>query len=425
MSRLGAVPSAKGEEFIRHQGLLVPADSVSDPVAEEAAALRGGLAGARELVAVQCEDAWVRRAQQVEHSIAMADLEEQAAAAERQRRERARDSQEAEALAALYRRASKSGARARLRAQIEGSAEMRALRIVNVRKVALIAGLPVLAAFAAWSTTGVQAGVVRLLDLRTGSPAWWASWAMEPALITVVALIIVGRAVLRSSGGDTDWRATAAEWAALGLSLALNILGGWHGTWDGLTGALPHSIGPLGAAGTAFLIGLFDSYVTAARPWDGAPRLADLDELAVPVPGSTTVAAVPMAVPGRGVTGSGRPHPVPVAGTAAPAPKAVPGRGATGPGRPRPVPMAGTHQRALAGRTGAGERAGAVSVPGSAKAAARAFWDAETAAGRVPTGADLARAAGKDNDDTGVFRRYARDWAAEQIREGERDAAAS
>ena len=39
------------------------------------------------------------------------------------------------------------------------------------------------------------------------------------------------------------------------------------------------------------------------------------------------------------------------------------------------------------------------------------FWEAEVAAGRTPTGADLARAAGRDNDDTGQFRRYARQWA--------------
>ena len=32
----------------------------------------------------------------------------------------------------------------------------------------------------------------------------------------------------------------------------------------------------IGAAGTAFLIGLFDGYVSAARPWHGAPRLAGM-----------------------------------------------------------------------------------------------------------------------------------------------------
>ena len=48
------------------------------------------------------------------------------------------------------------------------------------------------------------------------------------------------------------------------------------------------------------------------------------------------------------------------------------------------------------------------------KAAARAHWDTEIAAGRpTPNGVDLAKAAGQEGDDTGVFRRWAREWAAE------------
>jgi hypothetical protein len=238
--------------------------------------LREQLEEARAVVEVRREDERERREHDVEHRIALARIQERERAEARERREDDREAAEEVALAELYRRAKRSGERARIRAEIDGSAEMRALRVAKVRKAALVAGIPILAAFAAWSTTGVQAGVVRLLDLTGGTAAWWASWSMEPALIAVVALIIIGRAVLRSSGGDVDWRAGIAEWAALGLSLALNIVGGWHGGWDGLLTALPHAIGPAGCAGTAFLIGLFDSYVTAARPWDGAPRLADL-----------------------------------------------------------------------------------------------------------------------------------------------------
>lgn len=436
MTGLGQLPAP--DEFVRHHaGLLVPAAAV-EAAGPAAAELRGELVAARELVAVQREDDWLRRVQAAEHHIAMADVDEQTAAAERARRARARDAQEADELGQLYRRASRSGARAQIRAQIQGSAEMRALRVASVRQVALVAGLPVLAAFAAWSTTGAQAGVVRLLHLAPDSPSWWASWGMEPALITIVALIIIGRAILRASGGDTDWRATVAEWTALSLSLALNIFGGWVGGafWAGAGSALPHSIGPLGCAGTAFLIGLFDGYVTVARPWDGAPRLADLDLVpAVPVADATAVPAPVLAVPvppvPKRTTGTGtRPaaagttaatgtRPVAVRATAAALP-AVPGRASTGPGRARAVAAAsGTGgRRAISARTGTG------AVPGSAKAAARMFWDTETAAGRMPTGAELARAAGKDNDDTGVFRRYAREWA-EQARGGGTDAVAS
>ncbi|GAA1608802.1 hypothetical protein ACFQY4_46110 [Catellatospora bangladeshensis] len=225
-------------------------------------------------------DELARRAAEAEHRIALGDVREQARAAKLARRERARDTADAAALAALYRRAARSGTRARLRAQIQGSAEMRALRVARVRQVTLLAGVPVLAAFAAWSTTGVQAGVARLLGLGADTAGWWAAWAMEPALIAIVGLIIIGRAVLRSAGGDTDWRATAIEWTTLGTSLLLNIVGGWTVgvDWFEQVGPmLAHSVGPIGAAGTAFLIGLFDGYVSAARPWRGAPSLAEMN----------------------------------------------------------------------------------------------------------------------------------------------------
>ncbi|OKI47249.1 hypothetical protein [Micromonospora sp. CB01531] len=236
------------------------------------------LAEQRAVIDVQRTDLRERRRLDAEHRDALAQVEELTETRRRARRGRDRDGEEAAALAELYRRATRSGARARIRTDINRSAEMRALRIARVRSATLLAGVPVLIAFGAWSTAGVQAGVVRLLGFDHESAGWWAAWAMEPALLTIVALIIVGRAILRSSGGDTDWRATVAEWAALGTSVALNMAGGWAGTGlDALGGALAHSVGPVGAAGTAFLIGLFDSYVSNAQPWLGAPRLAELD----------------------------------------------------------------------------------------------------------------------------------------------------
>ncbi|MFC7246053.1 hypothetical protein ACFQO7_26550 [Catellatospora aurea] len=261
----------------------VAAPPLPDPVPAEVSpvlAQAAKLDDERARLDIARHDELARRAAEAEHRIALGDVREQARAAELARRERARDSADAAQLAALYRRAARSGTRARLRAQIQGSAEMRALRVARVRSVTLMAGVPVLVAFAAWSTTGVQAGVARLLGLTGGSPGWWAAWAMEPALIAIVGLIIIGRAVLRSAGGDTDWRADAIEWTALGTSLALNIVGGWVTgvDWSQQVGPmLAHSVGPIGAAGTAFLIGLFDGYVSAARPWHGAPKLAEMN----------------------------------------------------------------------------------------------------------------------------------------------------
>ncbi|MFI2664906.1 hypothetical protein [Micromonospora carbonacea] len=246
-----------------------------EPTAQE---LREQLDAARAVLTVERDDLLKRKRLDAEHRDALAEVAELTTSRTRARRERDRDEEEAAALAELYRRATRSGARARIRTDIDRSAEMRALRIARVRAATLWVGMPVLVAFGAWSTAGVQAGVVTLLGLDSGSAGWWAAWAVEPALITVVAAIIVGRAVLRASGGDTDWRATVAEWTALSTSIGLNLADGWTGTGvAALGGALAHSVGPAGAGGTAWLIGLFVSYVSAARPWEGAPRLADLD----------------------------------------------------------------------------------------------------------------------------------------------------
>lgn len=256
--------------YVRRRGLYLPEGIAT------ARDLRGRLSADRDVVAVTREHEWVRLAQDTQHDIRLADVTEHAKNAKRSRKQRAKDAAETAKLADLYRTAKSAGARARIRAEMYASAEMRALRLTKMRKVVLAAGLPVLLAFALWSTTGVQAGVVRLLHLDEGDPSWWSAWGVEPALIAIVALIIIGRAVLRTSGGDTDKRADLAEWTALLTSLALNIFGGWDGGLAALGGAVAHSLGPLGAAGTAFLMGLFDTYIARADPWAGAQRLADL-----------------------------------------------------------------------------------------------------------------------------------------------------
>ncbi len=148
------------------------------------------------------------------------------------------------------------------------------------------------------------------------------------------------------------------------------------------------------------------------------PRLRKTDEA-----GSNSSIGQPATLPGT----NGRRHQVVPAlgeltGTPVPANGSVPDTAGTGPagtarpigtgtgGRPRPAVVAadaGTgHVVTLRTPVPAGER-------GAKKAAARAHWETEVAAGRTPTGTDLAKAAGQDNDDTGVFRRWAREWAAE------------
>lgn len=167
--------------------------------------------------------------------------------------------------------------------------------------------------------------------------------------------------------------------------------------------------------------------LAASADYDGLTALlaADLDPTRVTAApgrrarrGGTTPAdpAVPAALPGTGPavlailgTELGT-DPGGTGGTGRPALE----RGTSEPGgtgRPRPAVVAahaGTGQ-VVTVRTApvpTGER-------GAKKAAARTFWDIEVAAGRTPTGGDLAKAAGQDNDETGVFRRWAREWAAE------------
>lgn len=233
------------------------------------------MVGYRDALARIREEAARRRD---ERRLARAERRENAAAARAARREARRDRAEQRRLAELYRAAAVSGERARLAVAIRGSVEARQHRVDQVRTATLKVGLPVLAAFAAWSTVGVHAGVVGLLGAASGSAWWWGAWFIEPALIAVVAGVIVARAVLRASGGDVDWRAHVAHWGALAVSIMLNLAGHWPTAFTGpeVTAAIAHSVGPLGAATVAWLIGVMDDYVAAARPEEGARTLAEL-----------------------------------------------------------------------------------------------------------------------------------------------------
>src|SRR5690554_1698194 len=176
----------------------------------------------------------------------------------------------------LRQQAMLAGAAARTRYEALQTGEARALRLARTRTAALAALLPVLLAFGAWSAAGVQAGMVALLGLEPGSAAAAAAWLVEPALIGVVATVILVRARLRSVGGDLDERATRVEWAALSLSIALNCVGHWPGSLDATAFAalVGHALGPVGAAGTAYLISVVQDGIASADPWhldDGSP----------------------------------------------------------------------------------------------------------------------------------------------------------
>src|SRR5690606_21878530 len=216
--------------------------------------------------------------------------------------ERRADDASAAHLRALYRAARVDGTRARIAATLQDSAEARGLRVAAVRRWNLRVGLILIAVFAAWSTTNVHAGFVSAFGLSPGAPGWWVAWLVEPALITIVGLVLTVRSVLRSSGGDTDWQASAIMWGALGTSILLSMgAGGWPATpdptWTSLfawvTGLLSagvgHAIGAIGAAAVVHLASLVDVYAQHARPWDDAPSVDDLD---IP-PLSTVTAGLP------------------------------------------------------------------------------------------------------------------------------------
>ena len=176
----------------------------------------------------------------------------------------------------LRQQATLAGAAARTRYEVLQPGEARALRLARTRTAALAALLPVLLAFGAWSAAGVQAGMVTLLSLEPGSVAAAAAWLVEPALIGVVATIILIRSRLRSVGGDLDERATRIEWGALSLSILLNAVGHWPASLDATAFAalVGHALGPVGAAGTAYLISVIQDGISSADPWhldDGSP----------------------------------------------------------------------------------------------------------------------------------------------------------
>lgn len=249
-------------------------ESEVDPVVELDTKLRT----VRRSGAVKAgHDIAVRRGKLL-HRRELAELEDDEEEFGADLKRRAADRQARIELESLRRTTAAGGHRARIRTMVLRSAEHRAVRIETVRQASLKVGGVVLAVMALWSTAGVHAGVVTLLKLKTGSLGWCAAWAVEPALMAIVALIIVSRSMLRSSGGALADAADKIEYGALGTSILLNLAsGGLTGfTWSSVPVLLAHSIGPVGAAGVAYLIGVIDASCASADPWTGAPTMADL-----------------------------------------------------------------------------------------------------------------------------------------------------
>lgn len=198
----------------------------------------------------------------------------------------------------IRRRAERAGAVATTRHAVYQSGEARAQRVASTQTLALVVLLPVLVAFGGWSAAGVQAGLVKLLALDPESAVAAAAWLLEPALIGIVAGVILLRARLRSAGGDLDHRATRVELGALSASIVLNMIGHWPGELSGAAfGALlGHALGPVGAAATAYLVSVVQDGVHAADPWTlksgRAPSLVAAQETPESLPGAPPAPAL-------------------------------------------------------------------------------------------------------------------------------------
>ncbi|RKS06705.1 hypothetical protein DFP74_2348 [Nocardiopsis sp. Huas11] len=170
--------------------------------------------------------------------------------------------------------------RAKLAADISQSAEARALRVQRTRTLTLAALMPVLVAFAGWSTAGVHAGAAAMTGAEPFTAMWWMLWLLEPALIGIVGWVILCRSRLESSGGSLPEEADKIMWGCLAVSILLNTVGHWPTEWTGTAvgGLFAHSLGPIGAAMTAHLIGVIEKGITNARPTEG-PGVKTLAEL--------------------------------------------------------------------------------------------------------------------------------------------------
>lgn len=238
----------------------------------------------REIEDARRLDDLERRRSEATYQRALADEEEHARRAERDRAEREATDRAERDLAQMIRQTRAAGHRARISATVARSGAARALRLEKTRALNLWALVPVLVGFGAWSTAGVQEGGARLMGATSSDPTWWALWALEPVLIGMVVWVILARARLATAGGRMDRRAEWIAGAGLITSVLLNLVAALPSTMPTSTGGvlamvgamLAHAIGPVGAAGTALLIGVVDTSITNADPWDGAES-ADLE----------------------------------------------------------------------------------------------------------------------------------------------------
>jgi hypothetical protein len=239
------------------------------------------LADRRDRDEAQRRDELTRTEAEAGHRRDRADLGVRTRIEDLAREERVAEALSAARIARTYREAMAAGERMRIESQMRRSGEARSLTLERLRSLNIKVLVPVLVAFGAWSTAGVQDGAARLMGIRPDSVMWWVLWLLEPALLGAVAWIITARARLASAGGRLEHRAELVGVGCLSTSVVLNVVAALPEHTQHLTTTVgdvfAHIVGPIGAAVTAYLLGVVDRSITAADPWRDAPSLAEMD----------------------------------------------------------------------------------------------------------------------------------------------------
>ncbi|MGW5364445.1 hypothetical protein [Actinopolymorpha pittospori] len=296
--------------------------------------------------------------------------------------------------------------------QLQVHPDVVALRVERVRRrvdrcmwLGILLGL----GFTAANVQAFAAG-----DAPVGSLAWTVAWLLDP----MVSVVLLG--VLWAEQETGRYRIASGrvvrmvKWFAFGATYVMNTWQSWAAASP--SGIVLHSVPPLLVLAAAEVGPELRHRLTAAVDRSYRQAAASLA-----VTNRDTTATAPDAATAikPDDTGTG-PAELATASIAVDATRSAidtPVRGAHWEATPVPlVALQGGRNTSSGTAQATYPEGGATKAKsggrGGDKQSMRSHWDAETAAGRVPSGADLNRAAGKDAG-ASLGRKYASEWRAE------------
>nr|WP_238361909.1 hypothetical protein [Actinopolymorpha pittospori] len=304
--------------------------------------------------------------------------------------------------------------------QLQVHPDVVALRVERVRRrvdrcmwLGILLGL----GFTAANVQAFAAG-----DAPVGSLPWTVAWLLDP----MVSVVLLG--VLWAEQETGRYRIASGrvvrmvKWFAFGATYVMNTWQSWAAASP--SGIVLHSVPPLLVLAAAEVGPELRHRLTAAvdRSYrQAAASLAVANRDITPRPDVATAIE-----PDDTGTGPAEPATASMAGGVTPSAIDTPARGAHWDATPVPlVALQGGRHTASGIAHVTHPEGGATKVKlggrGGDKQSMRTHWDAETAAGRVPSGADLNRAAGKDAG-ASLGRKYASEWRAELDADNNKDA---